>query len=105
MLSDKFYYEALDTIQKVRAMMQWAPLSLSDEMTGAPSTCTPCSMPSGTAISTASTWASPSGATGATGTHTSHVLPEASSSTRSVTQAAGGFQASERKSWAAQSSA
>eukprot|EP00959_Pyramimonas_sp_CCMP1952_P306699 6418710-Pyramimonas_sp.AAC.1 len=62
-------------------------------------------MPSGTAFSTASTGASPPGATGATGTHRSHVLPEASPSTRSVTQAAGGLQASERKSWAAQSSA
>eukprot|EP00959_Pyramimonas_sp_CCMP1952_P369677 7742997-Pyramimonas_sp.AAC.1 len=62
-------------------------------------------MPSGTASSTALTWASQSGATGATGTLWSHVLPEASPSVRSVPQPAGGFQASERKSWAAQSSA
>eukprot|EP00959_Pyramimonas_sp_CCMP1952_P260849 5454346-Pyramimonas_sp.AAC.1 len=90
MRSDKFYHAALDTIRKVRAMMQWAPPSSSVEMTGTPSTCTPCSMPSGTANSTASAWASQSGSTGATGTLWSHVLPDASPSMQSVPQPAGG---------------
>eukprot|EP00959_Pyramimonas_sp_CCMP1952_P330070 6910929-Pyramimonas_sp.AAC.1 len=65
---------------------------MSVEMTGTPSTCAPCSRPSGTVSSTATAWASQSGAIGATGTMWSHVLPDASLSTQSGPQPAGGFQ-------------
>eukprot|EP00959_Pyramimonas_sp_CCMP1952_P006182 129419-Pyramimonas_sp.AAC.1 len=79
--ANKFYYDALDTIQKVRAMMHWAPLSLSGEVTGTPSTCTPSSMPSGTEFSFASMGTS--GTADATTSQRCSVLLEASPSTRS----------------------